>query len=203
MGTIVLQAFISLDGVVQGGGGPGEDDTGGFTHGGWATDFDNEHGNADDDIVAQWEQKTEGLLLGRVTYDIFSGSWGVWDESEPGLMGELTKRYNRVPKYVASRTLTEPGWKNSHVLDSDLPAAVAKARDEVDGELRIWGSTVLVKTLAENDLIDEYRLVVYPIVLGDGKKLFSHGFPTTRFGLAESRAMASGVVVNVYRRAAE
>jgi dihydrofolate reductase len=114
------------------------------------------------------------------------------------MMGEFTRRYNRVPKYVASRTLIELGWKNSHLLGSDVPTAVAKLRDEPGGEIRVWGSTVLIKTLAEHDLIDEYRLVVYPIVLGTGKKLFSDGFPPAALTLVENRALASGVVINTY-----
>jgi len=201
MGSIVVQAFITLDGVVQAGGGPGEDDSGGFEHEGWATDFDTQHGDQDDNIVGEWESKTEALLLGRTTYEIFAGSWGVWDEDAPGTMGEFTRRYNRIPKYVASRTLTALGWKNSHLLGDDIPTAVAKARDETDGEVRVWGSTILLKTLAEHDLVDEYRLVVYPIVLGTGKRLFSDGFPVSRFSLAESRVLPSGLVVNTYRRA--
>ncbi len=201
MGSIVVQAFITLDGVVQGGGGPGEDDNGGFEHGGWASDFDAEHGSDDDNLVGEWETKTEALLLGRTTYEIFAGSWGVWDESAPGLQGEFTRRYNRIPKFVASRTLTELGWNNSHLLGDDVPAAVAKAREDTAGEVRVWGSTVLMTTLAEHDLVDEYRLVVYPIVLGTGKKLFSDGFPVSRFALAESRVLPSGLVVTTYRRA--
>lgn len=201
MGTIVVQAFITLDGVVQAGGGPGEDPSDGFDHEGWATNYDAEHGDQDGDVVGDWESKTGALLLGRVTYEIWARAWGVWDEDAPGLMGEFTRRYNRVPKYVASHTLTELGWKNSHLLGDDIPAAVAKARDETDGEVHVWGSTVLVKTLAEHDLVDEYRLIVYPIVLGTGKKLFSDGFPVTTFALAKNRELPSGLVINTYRRA--
>ena len=202
MSTIVVQAFITLDGVVQGGGGPDEDREGGFEHGGWAMDYDermdklNEGGK----LVAEWESRTEALLLGRKTYEIWAGAWGVWDENAEGLQGELTRRYNRVPKYVASRTLTELKWKNSHLLGPDVPAAVEKLRADHGGEIRVWGSTKLIKTLAEHDLVDEYRLVVYPLVLGTGKKLFSDGFALARLALVESRALQSGVVVNIYRR---
>jgi len=117
-----------------------------------------------------------------------------------GLQGELTRRYNRVPKYIASRTLTEVGWKNSHLLGPDVPAAVKKLRAERTGEIRVWGSTQLIKTLAEHDLVDEYRLAVYPLVLGTGKKLFSDGFTLARFKLVETRALRSGVLINTYRR---
>ena len=202
MSTIVVQAFITLDGVVQAGGGPDEDREGGFDHGGWAMDYDDRMDKLDEggDLVADWESRTEALLLGRKTYEIFARSWGVWDENAEGLQGELTRRYNRIPKYVASRTLTEVGWKNSQLLGPDVPAAVVNLRAKPGGEIRVWGSTKLIRTLAEHDLIDEYRLAVYPLVLGTGKKLFSDGFAIARLTLAESRALRSGVVVNTYRR---
>jgi dihydrofolate reductase len=126
----------------------------------------------------------------------------VWDENAAGFQGELTRRYNRIPKYVASRTLTEVGWKNSRLLGPDVPAAVAELRAEPGGEIRVWGSTELIRTLAEHDLVDEYRLAVYPLVLGTGKKLFSDGFALARLTLVDSRALRSGVVVNTYRRSA-
>ena len=124
----------------------------------------------------------------------------MWDENAEGLQGELTRRYNRVPKYVASRTLTEVRWQNSQLLGPDVPAAVKQLRAEPGGEIRVWGSTGLIRTLAEHDLVDEYRLVVYPLVLGTGKKLFSDGFALARLTLIESRALPSGVLVNTYRR---
>ena len=202
MGAIVVQAFISLDGVVQGGGGPDEDREGGFELGGWAMDYDAEHDDgAGGELVRGWESRTTALLLGRKTYDIWARAWGVWDEDAPGLEGELTRRYNRVPKYVASRTRTELGWKNSFLLGPDVPEEVKRLREEIDGEIRIWGSTELVRTLAGSGLIDEYRLCVYPLLLGTGKKLFPDGFPQARLALAESRRLASGVLVNTYRRA--
>jgi dihydrofolate reductase len=195
---IVVQAFLTLDGVAQAPGGAEEDREGGFEHGGWQGAFD-----GGEEIILDWESRTEALLLGRKTYDIWSRSWGVWDEAADGLQGEFTRRYNRVPKYVASRTLTELGWKNSHLLGPDVPAAVARLRAEPlrlpGGEIRIWGSTVLIATLAEHDLIDEYRLMVHPIVLGTGKKLFSDGFPVSRLDLVDSQALASGILINTYR----
>lgn len=202
MGAIVVQAFITLDGVVQAGGGPGEDDDGGFPHSGWATDHDTAHDDTElGDLVAEWESRTAALLLGRRTYEIFARSWGVWDEDAAGFQGELTRRYNRVPKYVASRTRPTLGWTSSHLLGADLPAAVRDVRERTDGEVRVWGSTQLVRTLAAHDLVDEYRLAVYPLVLGTGKKLFTDGFPVSRFALAETRGLRSGVVVSSYRRA--
>jgi dihydrofolate reductase len=152
------------------------------------------------EIVREWESRTEGLLLGRRTYEIFAGSWGVWDENAEGFQGELTRRYNRIPKYVASRTLTEVDWQNSQLLGPDVPAAVEKLREQPGGEIHVWGSTQLIKTLAEHDLVDEYRLAVYPLVLGTGKKLFSDGFTVARLTLVETRALRSGVLANTYRR---
>src|SRR5258706_3554560 len=187
MSSIVVQAFMTLDGVVQSAGGPDEDREGGFEHGGWQ-----ERSVVGGEIVREWESKTEALLLGRKTYEIFAASWGVWDENAAGLQGELTRRYNRIPKYVASRTLTEVGWQNTQLLGADVPAAVEKVRAEPGGEIRVWGSTKLIRTLAEHDLVDEYRLVLYPIVLGTGKKLFSAGFPVSRLALVETRALPSG-----------
>ncbi len=201
MGSIVVQAFLTLDGVVQGGGGPDEDRDGGFEHGGWTIDIDAKDEGQGEALVTEWESRTEALLLGRRTYEIWAGAWGVWDEGAEGLMGELTRRYNRVPKYVASRTLTEPlGWRNSHLLGDDVVGAVQWLREAPGGEIRVWGSTQLVRTLAEHDLVDEYRLAIYPLVLGTGKRLFPDGFALTRLALAETRALPSGVVVNTYRR---
>lgn len=202
MGRIVVQEHITLDGVAQGPGGPGEDREGGFDLGGWATDFDAERDGADEGaaIIAEWESRTEALLLGRRTYEIWAGAWGVWDEDAPGLAGEFTRRYNRVPKHVASRTLTELGWRNSHLLGPDLPSAVARVKEEVEGEVRVWGSLQLVRALAEHDLVDEYRLITYPIVLGTGRKLFPEGFPHAVLEPADAVVLPSGVVVGAYRR---
>lgn len=197
MSSIVVQAFMTLDGVVQSAGGRDEDRDEGFPYGGWQNDFDDELGT---EIVRDWETRTEALLLGRVTYEIFAGSWGVWDEDAPGLQGELTRRYNRIPKYVASRTLGGADWKNTQVLGPDVPEAVRRLRAQPGGEIRVWGSTQLVRALAEHDLVDEYRLLIYPLVLGTGKRLFAEGFPVSRFALAESRALPSGIVLCVYRR---
>lgn len=199
MSAIVVQAFLTLDGVSQAPGAPDEDLEGGFPYGGWQMDF-----GGDGELILGWESRVEALLLGRRTYELWAGAWGVWDENAEGFMGELTRRYNSVPKHVASRTLHELGWKNSQLLGPDVPDAVARLRAQPptrpDGEIRVWGSTQLIRTLAEHDLVDEYRLLVHPLVLGTGKRLFGEGFPFTRLALAESRALDSGIVLNVYRR---
>ena len=204
MRKIIVHAFITLEGVVQGGGDLDEDREGDFQHGGWMMQYDEQMDKLDEGaaLVADWESRTETLLLGRKTYDIWAGAWGVWDENSPGLMGELTRRYNRVPKYVASRTRPQLNWQNSHLLGPGIPAAVRQLKAEQGGEIRVWGSTELIKTLAAHDLIDEYRLAVYPIVLGTGKKLFSEGFAPAKLQLSESRPLHSGVLINTYRRQA-
>jgi dihydrofolate reductase len=203
MGTIVVVTRVTLDGVVQGEGGLDEDPRGGFEHGGWATRFDLEHGEDEiNQTLIEWERNLAGLLFGRTTYELFANSWGVFDENTDDFQGEITRKYNSVPKYVATSTLTEVGWKNSHLLGPDVPAVVRDLRAELTGEIQVWGSTELIKTLAEHALIDEYRLAVYPLVLGSGKKLFSDGFTTSELDLADNRPLASGVVVSTYRRSA-
>jgi dihydrofolate reductase len=198
MSSIVVQTFMTLDGVVQAPGGIDEDGEGGFDHGGWQGRYFPDGTVAD--LVAEWEGRTEALLLGRKTYEIFARSWAVWDENAEGLDGELTRRYNRIPKYVASRTLTEVAWKNTQLLGPDVPAAVRSLRAEPGGEIRVWGSTQLIRTLTEHDLVDEYRIVLYPLVLGTGKRLFPEGFPLTRFTTTETRTLPSGAMVIGYRR---
>ena len=195
MSPIVVQTFVTLDGVAQGPGAPDEDLEGGFEHGGWQEGYDLA------DLLLEWESKTEALLLGRKTYDIWAQAWAVWPEDAPGLMGEFTRRYNRVPKYIASHTQTSFDWKNSHHLGMDVPAAVRALQVPPGGEVRVWGSLDLIRTLAEADLVVEYRIITYPVVLGTGKKLFGDGFPVTKLALVSSELHPSGVVVSIYRRA--
>lgn len=207
MSRIVVQAFSTLDGVVQGPGSPDEDTSDGFTSGGWQGGF------ALDGLIEEWESKTTALLLGRRTYDLWAGYWGTAPLDAPGFEGDLTRTYNRVPKYVASRTLTSVDWQNSQLLGPDVASAVARLRADPaeesttestaagDGEIRVWGSTQLVRTLAEADLIDEYRILTYPLVLGAGRRLFGPGFPLSRLSLSASRPLSSGVVLSVYRPA--
>lgn len=197
MSLVVVQTFLTLDGVAQGPGGADEDREGGFELGGWQQGYDLA------ELLLEWESKTEALLLGRKTYDIWSNAWAVWPEDAPGLQGEFTRRYNRVPKYVASRTVSSFDWKNTHHLGVDVPAAVRALQVAPGGEVRVWGSTELIRTLAEADLVDEYRIITYPVVLGTGKKLFGDGFPLSRLVLVSSQAHPSGVTVSIYRRATE
>ncbi|GAB3401158.1 hypothetical protein GCM10027515_09500 [Schumannella luteola] len=177
MSEIVVQEFMTLDGVIQGPGGDGEDEEGDFPYSGWQMDYDADAadgsgaddaadgaadgtaGDEGDGLIAEWESRTGALLLGRKTYDIWARAWGVWSEDEPGLMGEFTRRYNRVTKFVASSTLTDPTWKNTVVVrDVASEVSALKQRTDIDGEIRVWGSADLIRSLGEHDLVDEYRL---------------------------------------------
>lgn len=197
---IVVQAFTTLDGVIQSPGAVDEDAADGFRHGGWQFAFP----EADDGpLIQQWESRVEGLLLGRVTHDIWAQAWGVWPLDAPGPIGDLTRRYNAVPRYVASSNVTEFAWAGTRRLGPDVAAHAAELRrgspTHPDGELRIWGSTQLVRALAAADLIDEYRLITYPLVLGEGKRLFGAGFPSGRLELVSSEGIGGGAALSVYR----
>lgn len=195
MARIVVQEFLTLDGVAQGPGDVDEDRDGGFDLGGW------QRGHPLGDLIPDWESRTGALLLGRRTYEIWCGAWAVWPEDADGMMGEFTRRYNRVTKYVASRSASlELPWKNSEqIRDVAGQVAALRALDlPDDGEVRVWGSTRLVQSLAALDVVDEYRLVTYPIVLGSGKRLFDHGMRAS-LDLVDSQSLDSGVVVSTYR----
>jgi dihydrofolate reductase len=198
MTQIVVQEFITLDGVIQGPGGVDEDREGGFDLGGWAMDHD------DEGLVSEWETRVEALILGRKTYDIWAPYWGTANLDTEGQAGDLIRTYNRVPKYVASRTRTTGSWAGTHFFADDFVDRARQLRAEAGGggEIRIWGSGEVVETLARHDLVDEYRLLVSPVVLGAGKRLFSPGFPRSAFRLAEGRSLESGVMLLVYRRSA-
>jgi dihydrofolate reductase len=188
MGRIVVTEFMSLDGVVEDPGGA-ED----FKHGGWS--FEISRGDEGDQFKLDETMESEALLLGRVTYEGFADAW-------PSREGEFADKFNNMPKYVVSSTLSEPEWSNSTVITGDIPAEVARVRDEVDGDLVIHGSASLVQTLLENDLVDEMRLMVFPVVLGDGKRLFGETSDKKALELVDSKVVGDGVSILVYRRAA-
>ncbi|WP_431044658.1 dihydrofolate reductase family protein [Streptomyces sp. P1-3] len=194
MAKLTLTAFLSLDGVVQAPGGPGEDTSGGFEYGGWVVPY------ADEDmgrIVVEWFGGASAFLLGRRTYEIFAAYWPrVTDEQDP-----IATRLNTLPKYVASTTLDSLDWHNSTLLGTDVPQAVAKLKSELDGELQIHGSGALAQSLMAHDLIDEFRLLVYPVVLGTGKRLFADGAVPTALRLLDSRTTGAGVAVHTYQLA--
>ena len=190
---IVVSEFLTLDGVMQAPGGKEEDTSSGFEHGGWQNDndfFDDVAGQA---IMESFEG-ADGMLLGRRTYEIFAGYWPTSDE-EPfaGIM-------NNMRKYVASRTLKAPlEWQNSSLLQGEAPDAVAELKKEPGRDLFVIGSGDFAQTLMEHDLVDEYRLMIHPIVLGDGKRLFRDGNPLAKLTLVDSKTSTTGVVILTYR----
>lgn len=189
MATIVVSEFLSLDGVYQGPGGPEEDTSGGFTKGGWAMELDDGEDN-DSSVVLDSFEHTDGLLLGRRTYDNFAGFWPNVSPDDP-----YGRFMNRFRKYVVSTTLSEPlGWANSTLISSDVPGAVRRLRDQPGGDIQVIGSGELVQTLISNNLVDRYRLMVYPVVLGTGKKLFRDGAEAS-LRLVNSEATKGGVLI--------
>ena len=194
MGIIVVDLFITLDGVYQGPGAPEEDTSGGFELGGWqGAYFDDETGESIDAGI----DRLQALLLGRKTYDIFAGYWPNVSDEEP-----IAAKFNAVPKFVASRTLTDPSWAGTTVV-RDLATEVAAIRDRFD-EIHVIGSGDLTRSLIAEGLVDRLNLWVYPIVLGSGKRLWSEGFVPTAFALAEPpKAFPKGAVQLVFEPAGE
>src|SRR5918999_3910407 len=181
---------VSVDGVMQGLGAPDEDRRGGFERGGWALPlFDSEA----ETFLADVYQRAEAFLFGRRTYEIFAGYWGVRADSGP-----IAAALNTRPKYVASTTLTEPQWADTTVLSGDVAAAIGELKAKPAGELQVHGSGALVRWLFDNDLIDEITLLTYPVVIGQGTRLFPETGPDTALDLVDSRATTNGVTIQVY-----
>lgn len=196
MSTIVINTFLSLDGVAQAPGGPNEDADAGFTQGGWTVPHFTEQVG---EIIGPWHTGAAGILLGRRTYDIFAGFWpNVSDDDEDAAMAKIL---NETPKYVASSTLRDPSWQHTTVLGGDVVTEVTRLKEQVDGEIQVLGSIGLAQTLIRHDLIDEFRLTVFPVVLGTGKRLFGDGAVPTGLRLVSTRSTDSGVVGCVYRHA--
>jgi dihydrofolate reductase len=186
---------VSVDGVMQGLGGADEDRRGGFERGGWALPLfgvDTE-GTA---YVGEVFRRADAFLLGRRTYEIFAGSWGTWDD--PG-DNPIWTALNTKPKYVASTTLTDPQWADTTVLSGDVAAAVGELKAKPAGELQVHGSGHLVRWLFDNQLVDEITLLTYPVVIGQGTRLFPETGPDTALDLVDSRATSRGVTIQVYR----
>ena len=184
MGRIVVTEFMSLDGVVEDPGGA-ED----FKHGGWSFEF--ARGDEGDQFKLDETRESAALLLGRVTYEGFADAW-------PSRDGEFADKFNGMPKYVVSSTLTEAPWTNSTILDGDLAQEVAKLREGQDGDIVVHGSAQLAQWLLEHDLVDELRLMVFPVVLGSGKRLFGETTDRKRLRLVSSQAVGDGVNIMVY-----
>jgi dihydrofolate reductase len=185
---------VTVDGVVQGNGHASDEDRrNGFERGGWAK------GAGDDDtrtLITQTYQRADAFLFGRRTYELFAGSWGAVEEMRAHPIGMAL---NKAPKYVASTTLTEPRWADTTVLPGDLAAAIRELKAKPGGELQVHGSGTLIRWLLGNDLVDEITLLVVPVVLGQGTRLFPGTGPDMALDLVESRADAKGVTIQVYR----
>ncbi|WP_101789458.1 dihydrofolate reductase family protein [Nonomuraea indica] len=186
---LVVSTFVSLDGVMQAPGGPGEDDANGFPHGGWlAPHVDEKFG----EIMGDQLERATGMLLGRRSYDILAAHWpGVPDE-------EGGAKINSMPKYVTTRTPMTPEWRNTHVLVGEAARTVADLKRDTDGEILVQGSSDLLRTLQEAELVDEYRLLVFPVVLGQGKRLFAEGTAPAGLRFTGSTATGAGVLYVTY-----
>jgi dihydrofolate reductase len=205
MRKIIVGAFVSLDGVVQAPGGPDEDPTGGFKYGGWVAPlWDDVTGKAMDESFA----KPYDLLLGRKTYDIFAAYWP-YVKTDPkasdfdALNAQIAEQFNRVTKYVATHRPESLTWQNSRGLGTDVVATLRELKRQDGPALLTQGSTELVHTLFANDLVDELRVLTYPLVLGRGKRLFDAGSKPAAFSLVQSKVSPNGVVIATYVRAGD
>ena len=184
MGRIVVTEFVSLDGVMEDPGGSEN-----FKHGGWS--FEISRGEDGDKFKLDETMGSDALLLGRVTYEGFADAW-------PKRDGEFADKFNNMPKYVVSSTLKDPDWNNTTVLGGDVAESVSRVKDEIDGDIVVHGSAQLVQALLENDLVDEVRLMVFPVVLGGGKRIFGETSDKKPMKLAKSMTVGDGVEVMVY-----
>jgi dihydrofolate reductase len=189
VGRIVVTEFVSLDGVMEDPGGAEA-----FKHGGWS--FEVSRGEEGDKFKLDETLSSDALLLGRVTYEGFADAW-------PTREGEFADKFNSMPKYVVSSSLTEPDWNNSTVLKGDIADEVAKLRQEQAGDIVVHGSARLVQTLIEHGLVDELRLMVFPVLLGSGKRLFGETSDKNRLRLVDSKVVGDGVAILVYQPAGE
>jgi dihydrofolate reductase len=191
MRKIIVLTFVSLDGVMQGPGGPTEDPSGGFTLGGWTVPYF-------DEFLGQTMGEQMGapfdLLLGRKTFEIFASYWPQQGDDDP---------INVATKYVASNTLSSHSWRGSVFLNGDVVEEIRKLKQQEGPDLQVHGSGQLIQTLIEHDLVDEFWLKIFPVALGQGKRLFGDGTVPMAFALVESKASPSGVIVATYRRSGE
>jgi dihydrofolate reductase len=195
---LTTTTHVSLDGVMQGLGGADEDRSGGFERGGWAIPlFHDETATVLDQVF----QRADAFLFGRRTYEIFASSWGTgsWGGNQGN--NPISVALNTRPKYVASTTLTEPEWDDTTVLSDDVAAAVAELKAKPGGELQVHGSGALIRWLMDNDLVDEINLFTYPVIIGQGTRLFPDIGPDIALDLVDSRAFPNGITIQVYRPA--
>ncbi|WP_330174754.1 dihydrofolate reductase family protein [Streptomyces sp. NBC_01498] len=193
MRKLTVMTFVSLDGVMQAPGGGDEDRDGGFEHGGWAVP----HIGADFiERMAGFTRRADALLVGRRTYDIFAATWPLAEADDP-----IGSKMNSVRKYVASRTLDTVSWQNATLLTGDVPKAVAALKQVGDGEIQVHGSGDLVQTLVRHDLVDEFLVLVFPVLIGSGKRLFGSGTVPAGLKLTRTERSDGGVVISTYERA--
>ena len=194
MGILTIATFMTLDGVMQAPGGPDEDRDGGFDHGGWSFPyFSDDMG----EVISDSFGKADCLLLGRRTYEIFAASWPNFPDKDDPVASKL----NTLPKYVVSTTMTEAHWQPTTIIRGDIPAEVARLKDQNEGEIQVHGSAALAQTLHTHGLIDEYRLFIEPVVLGTGKRLFEPGAAPAALRLVETKPMSKGTVFATFRPA--
>ena len=193
MRKVIVNEFMSLDGVVQAPGGADEDTSGGFSHGGWHMRF------MEDELAQKWVLEgiveAGGFLLGRYTYEIFAAYWPNQGDNP------IAKAFNKATKYVVTRTLDQFDWENSLHIGGDVVDEVRRLKASDGPALHIWGSSELLQTLIAVELVDEYRIWVFPLVLGEGKRLFENGVPPGGLALVETRSTPKGVLINTYRPA--
>jgi dihydrofolate reductase len=193
MRKLVVGTFLTMDGVMQAPGGPEEDRSSGFAHGGWLVPyFDDMMGK----VMTEWIRGADGVLLGRKTYEIFAAHW-------PYVTGDdaIAAKLNGVRKYVVSRTLDRVEWNNSTLITGDVVEGVKRLKREAGDELQVHGSGELIQTLLEHDLIDAFRLWTFPVLLGTGKRLFANGTVPSRLKLVETRTSSTGAMLQVYEAA--
>jgi dihydrofolate reductase len=193
MRELIVNTFVTLDGVIQGPGGPEEDPSGGFEHGGWSVGYWDQQMQA---AMGQVMGQPFDLVLGRRTYEIFAAHWPFSDEPAAAAL-------NRATKHVASTTLRQLDWENSHLIEGDVPAAVRALKQQDGPELQVHGSANLIQTLLEHRLIDVLRLWTFPLALGTGKRLFDAGTVPSGFEVTGSQVSSTGVVIATYRSGAE
>ena len=193
MRKLVVNTFVTLDGVMQAPGGPQEDPAGGFKYGGWSFHYWDEVMN---NVMTEFMGKPFDLLLGRKTYEIFAAHWP--HSQEPG-----ADQLNTAKKYVASRTLTKVDWNNSTLLKGDVVQEIRKLKDQDGPELQVHGSSNFVQTLLQNALVDLYNVWIFPVVIGTGKRLFDHGTVPAALRLVSSTVSTTGVIISAYEPAGE
>jgi dihydrofolate reductase len=193
---LTVTTFLSLDGVMQGPGGPEEDPSDGFDLGGWLVPFADEDMNR---YVTDWFDTVDAFLLGRGTYQIFAAHWPrVTDENDP-----VAAKLNSLPKYVATTTLDTADWTATTLLKGDVVKEITELKSRPGRDLQVHGSAGLIQTLVENDLVDEYRIFVYPVLLGRGKRLFASGTVPATLRHLDTRTTGAGVTVHTYERAGD